>query len=154
MNLHEAAALLDVHYQTLYRWVRDGSLRATKSASNVYEITNDEVERFAAVRSQPTTPTNRIHVRSWEHHVDRFLHALLGGDELAARTTIDRLSDGSVSIVELCENMIAPCLVEIGDAGMRVSPRWPKSTGPRQSVSGSWRVSRNILAGAPVERWS
>ena len=114
MNLHEAAAYLDVHYQTVYGWVRGGSLRATKSAANVYEITSDEIERFAAERSRPTPPTSRIRVRSWEHHVDRLLRASLSGDEQGARATIERLVDGSVSALELCEYVIAPCLAEVG----------------------------------------
>ena len=121
MNLHEAAAQIGVHYQTMYRWVRDGSVVATKLPSNVYDVTNDEVERFAAKRAQPALPPAQIRVRSWDRHVDRLLQAVLGGDELAARTTIDRLVNGSVSVVELCEHVIAPCLNEVGN-------RWHSGT--------------------------
>jgi MerR family transcriptional regulator, light-induced transcriptional regulator len=113
VNLQDAAARLDVHYQTVYRWVRDGSLAASKS-SNTYDVTEAEVVRLLAERTQPSPPPSRIRVRSWSPHVERLLCALLSGDELGARTTIDRLADGSISAVELCENVIAPCLAEVG----------------------------------------
>ncbi len=113
MNLQEAAARLDVHYQTVYRWVRDGSLVATKS-SNAYHVTEAEIARFLAERAQPVPPPVRLRVRSWNHHVERLLSALLRGDELAARLTVDRLAGGAISAVELCENVIAPCLAEVG----------------------------------------
>ena len=115
MNLQDAAAVIGVHYQTAYRWVRDGSLTATKGPSNAYEVTNDEVARFLARRLVPVAPPTRILVRDWEHHAARLMETLLEGDELGARALVDRLSDGSVSILELCENLLAPVLVEIGE---------------------------------------
>lgn len=121
MNLQDAAAVIGVHYQTAYRWVRDGSLTATKGPSNSYEVTDDEVRRFLARRLVPVAPPTRILVRDWEHHAERLMETLLEGDELAARALVDRLSDGSVSILELCENLLSPVLVDIGD-------RWHSGT--------------------------
>ena len=107
MNLQEAADRLGVHYQTAYRWVRDGSLSASKGPSNSYEVSEDEVARFLARRLVPVAPPSRLQVRDWDHHVGRLLNALLDGDELEARGIVDRLTDGSVSILEVCENLLA-----------------------------------------------
>jgi MerR family transcriptional regulator, light-induced transcriptional regulator len=115
MNLQDAADRLGVHYQTAYRWVRDGSLAATKAKGNSYEVSEQEVARFLARRLVPIAPPDRIHVRDWEHHVERLLQALVIGDELVARLIVDRLADGSVSVLEVCENLISPALAEIGE---------------------------------------
>ncbi len=115
MNLHDAAGLLGVHYQTAYRWVRDGSLSATKHHGSGYEITEAEVDRFARARSTPEAPPERMRVRNWNPYVDRLLDALLRGDELAARSLVEHLAAGSVSILEICEHVLAPCLAEIGE---------------------------------------
>ena len=114
MNLQSAADLIGVHYQTAYRWVRDGSLTAVKGPSNSYEVTEDEVTLFLARRLVPVAPPSRIQVRDWETHTERFLAELLTGDELAARALVDRLSEGSVSVLELCDNLLAPVLRDIG----------------------------------------
>lgn len=114
MNLQDAADLIGVHYQTAYRWVRDGSLTALKGSSNSYEVSEEEVTLFLAKRLVPVAPPSRIQVRDWETHIERLLDALITGDELAARALVDRLSEGSVSILELCEHLLAPVLVEIG----------------------------------------
>jgi MerR family transcriptional regulator, light-induced transcriptional regulator len=113
VNLQEAASQLDVHYQTVYRWVRDGTLLATKTA-NTYDVTEFEVERLLAERAEPAPPPKRIRVRSWTQHVDRLLDALLTGDELAARTTVERLAQGQIGAIELCQHVIAPCMTEVG----------------------------------------
>lgn len=114
MNLQEAADALGVHYQTVYRWVRSGALTATKQGAS-YDVGHGEVDRFLARRSIGNPPPQRIHVRDWCHHIDRLEALLLDGDELEARSSIDRLHDGGVPLVELCDELIAPVLVRIGD---------------------------------------
>ncbi len=114
MNLHDAATRLGVHYQTVYRWVRDGSLVATKHASKGYDVREDDLTRFTIARNAPAIPPT-LHVRDWDHQVDRLLGALVVGDELAARSVVDRLTDGSVSALEVCERLLVPCMSEIGE---------------------------------------
>lgn len=106
---------LGVHYQTAYRWVRDGSLAAVKYPGVGYEVTEEEVDRFATKRAIASPPPERLHVRNWHTHVAKLLDALIAGDELAARSIVDRLAQRSVSVIELCEQLIAPCLAEIGE---------------------------------------
>jgi MerR family transcriptional regulator, light-induced transcriptional regulator len=114
MNLQTAAERLGVHYQTIYRWVRDGDLTAVKRG-NSYDVAEEEVERFLTFRQVPTAPPERLVVRSWENQRERLLEALLTGEELEARSIADRLIEGHVSTIEICEKLIAPCLRQVGE---------------------------------------
>lgn len=49
MNLKQAAAALGVHYQTAYKWVRDGTLPAVRIGAR-YEISDEAVAAFQAKR--------------------------------------------------------------------------------------------------------
>ena len=115
VDLQTAADRLGVHYQTAYRWVRDGSLRALKRGS-VYEIDEAELERFQAARSSPTPPPKQATVRSWSHQVERLYALLVEGDELGARQLVDRLHDGGIEPLVVCESLFGPTLARIGQA--------------------------------------
>ena len=104
-----------MHYQTAYRWVRDGSLRALKRGS-IYVIEDEDLARFEAARSSPTPPPKQTTVRSWSHQVDRLFALLVEGDELAARQLIDRLHDGGIEPLVLCESLFGPTMARVGDA--------------------------------------
>ena len=115
VDLQTAADRLGVHYQTAYRWVRDGSLPAVKRGS-VYDIDDDELERFQRRRSTPAKPPSKAQVRSWPHQVDRLYALLTVGDELGARQLIDRLREGAIEPLELCEALFGPTLHRLGVA--------------------------------------
>ena len=114
MDLQTAADRLGVHYQTAYRWVRDGSLAALKVGST-YEIAEDELARFMDARSRPAPPPARAAVRSWQAQVQRLYFTLSIGDELGARQLVDRLAEGGIPPLDLCENLIAPTMHKIGE---------------------------------------
>ena len=118
MDLQTAADRLGVHYQTAYRWVRDGSLRAVKRGS-VYAITDEEITRFETVRASPAPPPKQATVRSWGHQVDRLYALLVDGDELGARQLVDRLHDGGIEPLALCESLFGPTMRRVGDAWAR-----------------------------------
>ena len=107
-----------MHYQTAYRWVRDGSLRAVKRGS-VYEIDDSELERFRTARTSPTPPPKQTTVRSWSHQVDRLYALLLEGDELGARQLVDRLHEGGIAPLVVCESLFGPTLARVGAAWER-----------------------------------
>ena len=50
MNLKQAAQRLAVHYQTVYRWVRDGELSAVK-VGNRYEVSDAAIDQFLSRRA-------------------------------------------------------------------------------------------------------
>jgi excisionase family DNA binding protein len=113
LDLAEAARELGVHYQTAYRWVREGALRAVKVGKS-YKVERGDLDRFAQRRARGTAPRS-LRVRDWDHQVER-LHAFLrDGDERSAVELVDRLTGGGVSPVDLCDELIAPALGRIGD---------------------------------------
>jgi excisionase family DNA binding protein len=114
MDLRTAADRLGVHYQTAYRWLRQGTLRAVKTGSS-YQVTEDELERVRALRSAPSPPPRKAQVRDWEVQVARFHRLLVAGDELGARQAVDRLRQGGVEPLSLCEDLVAPALRRLGD---------------------------------------
>jgi excisionase family DNA binding protein len=118
VDLQTAAEDLGVHYQTAYRWVREGTLRAVKQGV-MYVVEPDEVERFRQRRERPTPPPARRAVRDWAPHVDRLYEALVVGDEPAARQLIDRLRDSGINVVDLCQRLFTPSLQRIGDSWAR-----------------------------------
>jgi MerR family transcriptional regulator, light-induced transcriptional regulator len=113
LDLSEAARELGVHYQTAYRWVREGALRAVKVGKS-YRVQRRDLDRFVQRRESGTAP-RPIHVRNWDHQIDRLHEALRHGDERAASDQVDRLAKGGVSPVELCDDLLAPVLRRIGE---------------------------------------
>jgi excisionase family DNA binding protein len=114
VDLRTAADELGVHYQTAYRWVREGTLTAVK-VGPAYEVHPDELDRLREQRATPTPPPSRAQVRSWAPHVDRLYDALMLGDEVNSRGLVDRLHDGRTDVVEMCERLFTPVLKRIGD---------------------------------------
>lgn len=121
MRLQEAADLLGVHYQTAYGWVRDGQLPARKIRRG-YEVTEAAVRAMAQQRQRGSEPAAEIKVRDWQAQADRLYGAIVSGEETRARRSIDRLA-GHVTVIDLCDRVIAPALRRIGEdwAAGRVS---------------------------------
>jgi excisionase family DNA binding protein len=114
VNLQEAADLLGVHYQTAYRWVRNGTLPARK-IHGAYDIDRSAVEALAHARATPVPPPSRATVRSWPEQVRRLLDHLLEGDETEALSLIEGLANRGVSVVDICERLISPVLYQVGE---------------------------------------
>jgi MerR family transcriptional regulator, light-induced transcriptional regulator len=113
LDLSEAARELGVHYQTAYRWVREGALRAVKVGKS-YRVQRRDLDRFVQRRESGTAP-RPIQVRNWGHQIDRLHEALRRNDERSASDQVDRLAKGGVSPVELCDDLFAPVLRRIGE---------------------------------------
>jgi excisionase family DNA binding protein len=113
MKLQDAAQRLGVHYQTAYRWVRDGSLPATKIGRG-YDVTEEDVRRFEAARSAGQPPEPAVRVRDWKDQAERLFAALAAGDERQARRQVERLFAGHVSVVDLCTRLLAPAMERVG----------------------------------------
>ncbi len=114
MDLQAAADRLGVHYQTAYRWVRDGSLKAVKIGA-AYDISEQELDRVESERSRPVPPPRTTSVRSWPVQQDRLHRMLLDGDELGVRQLVERLDQGGVEMLALCQELFAPTLTRVGD---------------------------------------
>jgi MerR family transcriptional regulator, light-induced transcriptional regulator len=121
MDLREAAGTLGVHYQTAYGWVRQGVLPARKVGRG-YELDDADVRALAARRRVGREPARPIHVRDWEAQAKGLYPVITAGEETQARHRVERLVAG-VSLIDLCEHVIAPMLRQLGDewASGRVS---------------------------------
>jgi excisionase family DNA binding protein len=118
VDLRTAAEELGVHYQTAYRWVREGTLTAVKVGPS-YQVEPDELDRLREQRATPMPPPSRAQVRSWAPHVERLYDALMLGDEVTGRQIVDRLHDGRTDVVEMCERLFTPALKRMGDGWAR-----------------------------------
>jgi MerR family transcriptional regulator, light-induced transcriptional regulator len=114
LDLRTAADRLGVHYQTAYRWVRDGTLAAVK-VHGTYVVDEVEIDRCKASRSAPQPPPVETRVRAWEPHVARLHGALRSGDRAGASAVVGRLHAGGIPPVQLCDHLIAPAMAAIGD---------------------------------------
>lgn len=115
MNLKEAAGALDVHYQTAYKWVRDGELTAVRIGGR-YDVSPAAVAQFRANRRavltdvsaprdrQPSDLTEEDALEQLEAMgTDPFV-SVLPAATLAARS-------GAKALGDLC------LVVRIGDEG-------------------------------------
>jgi MerR family transcriptional regulator, light-induced transcriptional regulator len=143
LDLTEAAQELGVHYQTAYRWVREGALRAVKVGKS-YRVERRDLDRFAQRRERGTAP-RRIQVRDWDHQVDRLHAALCRGDERAANELVDRLAGGGMSPVELCDGLLAPALRRIGDG-------WATGVNTVADEHRATAICERLLARLPMRR--
>jgi excisionase family DNA binding protein len=98
-----------VHYQTAYRWVRDGVLPAVKFGAG-YRLDPADVEALSQRRlaQQPVSYTGRR--RDWSRLRDQLREALVVGDETGARRVFERIRLARVPLLEQCEQLVAPVM--------------------------------------------
>src|SRR5580693_3281254 len=111
MQLRDAAETLGVHYQTVYGWVRQGTLPARKTPRG-YEVSEGDVLELAARRTAGVEPPRQIRVRDWAAQADRLYAVLVAGDETKARQDFARLA--ATPLPTLCDQVIGPTLGRIG----------------------------------------
>ena len=109
-----AAELLGVHYQTAYRWVRNGTLPAEMVAGR-YLVSRSAAAELERSRRAPQAPPPPRPARM--HHAAERMHAaLVAGDEAAAVRIATRLVAEGTPILDLVEQVLAPSLRAIGSA--------------------------------------
>lgn len=108
MDLEAAAAVLGVHYQTAYRWVRNGVLPAVRVGLG-YELDPDVVEavRQERQRRRPRCADPGV---DWREQHTRLAWSLEDGDEPAARAQLEVLQGEGATPLDLCERVIAPAI--------------------------------------------
>lgn len=144
IDLREAARLLGVHYQTAYRWVREGCLPAVRVRGR-YELGTDDVDAFARQRNQPAPAAERRGRREWGRSADRLLAALCEGDERTAADVVARLHTQGETTLDVLGQVVVPAMAAVGD-------RW--ATG-ELSVAHEHRASEivsRLLAGIDQRR--
>ncbi|MDQ1514231.1 MAG: MerR family transcriptional regulator, light-induced transcriptional regulator [Actinomycetota bacterium] len=109
MDLESAAAVLGVHYQTAYRWVRAGLLPAAQVGPG-YELDPEDVEAVRRDRHRRHSPGRGHQSTDWWDEGTELVQSLLCGDEAEARQQLERLQAEGATPLELCEMLVAPAL--------------------------------------------
>jgi excisionase family DNA binding protein len=143
LDLTEAARELGVHYQTIYGWVRNGTINATK-IGKTYRVGRAELDQFAFRRNNGRPP-RPIQVRDWNHQIERLATALDTGDERAARHIVDRLAESGISSASLCDELLAPVLRRIGE-------RWAAGIVTVADEHRASAICERLLARFPTRR--
>ena len=113
ISLQQAAEHLGVHYQTAYRWVREGLLPAQK-VGTAYVVAETDLRALETARALSRPAPATIRVRDWSRHAARLHAALLAGDEPAALAVVSRLRDGGVPVLDVVERLIVPAMRQVG----------------------------------------
>jgi methanogenic corrinoid protein MtbC1 len=87
INLKEAAAALEVHYMTAYRYVRTGRLPARRGR-NGWVVDTDDLAAFTARRDEPEQSVGQVGLGAdWR---ERLRRTLVLGDETAAWRVLEQ----------------------------------------------------------------
>lgn len=112
LDLQRAADELGVHYQTAYRWVRNGKLPA-QLVDGRYQVAKDDISEVSARRTAPQVPPPPSANRT-ARAAERMHGALVTGDEAVVRSIATGLIDEGASIVDVIQHVLVPPLVRIG----------------------------------------
>lgn len=107
MTLHEAAEALDVHYMTVYRYVRLGLLDAHK-AGKQWRVTQDALDHFTE-RSESRGPESDA---PW---AERLESRMVAGDANGAWSVVEAALSAGHSPADVYADYLAPALRSIGD---------------------------------------
>ena len=114
IELADAAERLGVHYQTAYRWVREGRLPAVRIRGR-YRIEVTDVEALARERDAPAPPVLATGRRSWGRLAERLFLALRDGDERAATDLVARLHAQQEPVLDIVGRVLVPAMQRVGD---------------------------------------
>jgi excisionase family DNA binding protein len=121
MTLEEAADLLQVHYMTVYKYVRTGRIRAEQHEGR-WVIERDDLQAFRdrsgkAPRRSASGP-NSAQTQRWEGRAERLMARMRVGDGPGAWSIIESaLVSGSPS--DMYVQLLGPALRRIGDGWSR-----------------------------------
>ena len=110
VSLREAAAYLDVHYMTAYRYVRTGRLTAQRINGN-WRIAHCDLE---SLRDEPA-PHQRERGTSQPRTAQMLVHRLLRGDEPGGFAVVENALASWATPTDVHLELLSPALRTIGD---------------------------------------
>ncbi len=110
LTLHEVAERLDVHYNTVYRYVRRGRL-AARRVGGEWRVDPAELDRFG--EDQPRR--GKRGATSWELHQHRLLDRLVDGDVEGSWEVVTGALDAGAEPTDLNLRLLGPTMAEIGE---------------------------------------
>lgn len=113
ISLHDVADELGVHYMTVYRYVRQGLLPATKRGRTWF-VASSDVEAFRSARVAPVTEANGDGRRSapWGKRLES---RLVDGDERGALEVLESALRAGNDLSYIYLDVLAPALSSIGE---------------------------------------
>lgn len=112
LDLQAAAEELGVHYQTAYRWVREGRLEA-ELVGGRYRIGPSDLSDFDDRRRSPAPPAPPGRKRLG-HAAERVHTALVTGDESSVSKITGRLVGEGTPMIDLMQIVVSPAMRRIG----------------------------------------
>ncbi len=100
MTTGEIADVLQVTIPTVKRWIRDGHLKAFRTAGRHYRVTADELERFKAAHGIPTVGDEPRRVLIIDDDA-RLLEVLADGFALDPRYKVETAADGYEGLIKI-----------------------------------------------------
>ena len=112
VSLHDVAEMLDVHYMTVYRYVRQGQLPATKVGRSWYVKPSDlELFRDAKVHASEV-PEGGRKVAPW---AERLEAQLIQGDQRGAAEIMEAVLRSGHDLYFLYLQVLSPAMGAIGE---------------------------------------
>ena len=113
MTLHEVAAELDLHYMTVYRYVRLGYLPAYKEGGS-WRVLRSDVDQL---REAPPAAAGRGSSSTrWD---ERLFQRLLAADQSGSWKVIEAAQASGMSVLDVYTKVIVPALRQIGEGWHR-----------------------------------
>ncbi|TRZ71171.1 MAG: helix-turn-helix domain-containing protein [Actinobacteria bacterium] len=111
LTLHEVAEILDVHYMTAYRYVREGRLHAIKEGRG-WVVKLSDLNAFRKGFGSAVVPkTGNRKVAPWS---DRMLLLLISGDERGVVTLMESVLRSGNDLYFLYLDVLVPAMRAIG----------------------------------------
>jgi excisionase family DNA binding protein len=161
VGLNEVAEILDVHYMTAYRYVREGHLPAVKVGRG-WLVKLGDVHAFRKGLGQAVVPKNgNRKVAPW---CDRMLTLLMSGDERGVLTLMESVLRSGNDLYFLYLDVLVPAMTAIGTKwhsgeidvfvehrASGIATRSAARIGSRFSKRGIRKGT--VLLGSPVGEW-
>lgn len=114
VSLDEAAQLLGVHYMTVYRYVRQGKLAATR-VKGVWQVTPHALDEFRKRNEERArAPRTGLDARRTGDYVGELLRCLMNADSGGSWQVLQRAIDAGSDMEEVYVEIVSPALAEIG----------------------------------------
>lgn len=124
LTLDEVATTLGVHYMTVYRYVRQGRLQASRS-HGVWQVSAQAVAEFRAAKAardrqrgsgRRTSTADRRRRGNYTVELER---CLISGDARGAADVLQRAIDAGSDVETVYTEILSPALASIGDRWSR-----------------------------------
>lgn len=110
LTLHEVAEELDLHYMTIYRYVRLGYLPAHKEGGS-WQVLRTDLDHL---KSAPAiTPGRGKSTSPWDQ---RLLQRVLDADQAGAWKVIEAAQSSGMPVKGVYAKMVIPALLQIGES--------------------------------------